>query len=105
PNSGDFIALIGNFKTIPDLLRLSRTMRQSVPCEWLPVDHRGMLLPDTRRSDHAHFWDQGYGAVMVTDTANLRNPHYHQSSDRLETLDLPFLVGVCQGLIQSLRLL
>ncbi len=105
PNSGDFIALIGNFKTIPDLICLSRNMRQSVPCEWLPVDNRGLLLPDTRRSDHAHFWDQGYGAIMVTDTANLRNPHYHQGSDRLETLDLPFLTGVCQGLIQSIRLL
>lgn len=105
PNSGDFIALVGNFKTIPDLIRLSRSMRQSVPCEWLPVDNRGMLLPDTRRSDHAHFWDQGYGAIMVTDTADLRNPHYHQRSDRLETLDLPFLTGVCQGLIQSIRLL
>jgi Zn-dependent M28 family amino/carboxypeptidase len=105
PNSGDFIALIGNFKTIPDLIRLSRNMRQSIPCEWLPVDNRGLLLPDTRRSDHAHFWDQGYGAIMVTDTADLRNPHYHKGSDRLETLDLPFLTGVCQGLIQSIRLL
>lgn len=105
PSSGDFIALIGNFRTIPDLIRLSRTIRQSVPCEWLPVDSRGLLLPDTRRSDHAPFWDQGYGAVMVTDTADLRNPHYHQQSDRLETLDLPFLTGVCQGLIQSIRLL
>ena len=104
-NSGDFIALIGNFKTIPDLIRLSRNMRQSIPCEWLPVDNRGLLLPDTRRSDHAHFWDQGYGAIMVTDTADLRNPHYHKGSDRLETLDLPFLTGVCQGLIQSIRLL
>lgn len=103
PNTGDFIALIGNFKTIPDLIRLSRRMRQSVPCEWLPVDNRGMLLPDTRRSDHAHFWDQGYKAVMVTDTADLRNPHYHRESDRLETLDLSFLTQVCQGLIQSIR--
>jgi Zn-dependent M28 family amino/carboxypeptidase len=105
PNTGDFIALIGNLKTLPDLMRLSHHIRPSVPCEWLPVDNRGRLLPDTRRSDHAHFWDQGYGAVMVTDTADLRNPHYHQESDRLETLDLVFLAGVCHGLIQSIRLL
>jgi Zn-dependent M28 family amino/carboxypeptidase len=105
PNTGDFIALIGNLKTLPDLIRLSRNIRPSVPCQWLPVDNRGLLIPDTRRSDHAHFWDQGYRAIMVTDTADLRNPHYHQGSDRLETLDLPFLTAVCQGLIQSVRLL
>jgi Zn-dependent M28 family amino/carboxypeptidase len=105
PSSGDFIALIGNLKTIPDLIRLSHMIRKSVSCEWLPVDNRGLLLPDTRRSDHAHFWDQGYKAVMVTDTADLRNPHYHRGSDRIDTLDLPFLTGVCQGLIESVRLL
>jgi hypothetical protein len=39
----------------------------------------------------------------VTDTANLRNPHYHQPTDTLETLDLDFLTGVCQGLLAGLR--
>ena len=105
PNRGDFIALIGNLKTIPDLIGLSRTIRKagSVPCEWLPAGRKGLLVPDTRRSDHAPFWDAGYRAIMVTDTANLRNPHYHQASDRLETLDLDFLTGVCQGLIHGLQ--
>jgi hypothetical protein len=42
---------------------------------------------------------------MVTDTAFLRNPHYHQPSDRLETLDLPFLAAVCQGLMVGLTTL
>lgn len=104
PNQGDFIGLIGNLKTIPDLIRLSRSIRQvGVPCEWLPAGNRGMMVPDTRRSDHAPFWDRGYRALMVTDTANLRNPHYHKESDRLETLDLDFLTGVCQGLNYGLR--
>jgi Zn-dependent M28 family amino/carboxypeptidase len=105
PDTADFIALIGNFKSLPDLMRLNRTIRPSVPCEWLPVDNRGLILPDTRRSDHAHFWDQGYRAIMVTDTADLRNPNYHRESDRMKTLDLDFLTGVCQGLIQSIRVL
>ncbi|HEY9623318.1 MAG TPA: M28 family peptidase [Crinalium sp.] len=105
PDRGDFIALIGNLKTIPDLVRLSRTIRKAgrTPCEWLPAGRKGLLVPDTRRSDHAPFWDAGYRAIMVTDTANLRNPHYHQASDRLETLDLDFLTGVCQGLIHGLQ--
>jgi Zn-dependent M28 family amino/carboxypeptidase len=103
PKQGDFIALIGNLPAMPDLIRLSHTIRQnSVPCEWLPAGWKGKILPDTRRSDHAVFWDLGYRAMMVTDTAHLRNPHYHQASDRIETLDLDFLTGICQGLVKGL---
>jgi Zn-dependent M28 family amino/carboxypeptidase len=104
PNRGDFIGLIGNWRSIPDLLRLSRSLRRAgQSCEWLPAGARGKIVPDTRRSDHAPFWDRGYRAIMVTDTANLRNPHYHRSSDRLETLDLDFLTTLCKGLIEGLR--
>jgi len=39
------------------------------------------------RSDHKPFWDRGVPAIQVTDTANFRNPHYHQPSDTPETLD------------------
>lgn len=67
----------------------------------LPVPHRGLDLPDTRRSDHAPFWDQDLRAVFVTDTADLRNPHYHKPSDRLETLDLAFLAGNTQILVEA----
>jgi Zn-dependent M28 family amino/carboxypeptidase len=99
PNTGDFIGLIGSIPTIPDLLHLQHHMKSVVSCEWLPAGWRGLAIPDTRRSDHAPFWDTGYKALMVTDTANMRNPHYHKSSDQLETLDLEFLTQVCRGLI------
>jgi len=103
PNRGDFIALIGNLSIVPDLIHLSRSIRQvGVPSEWLPVPNRGKIVPQTRQSDHAPFWDRGYRAMMVTDTAMLRNPHYHKPSDRLETLNLDFLTGVCRGLIQGI---
>lgn len=103
PDRGDFIALIGNAIAIPDLFWLNRRMRQNgTSCEWLPVPNRGLILPDTRRSDQAPFWDLGYRAMMVTDTANMRNPHYHLPSDRIDTLDLDFLTRVCHGLINSI---
>ncbi|MGH2412431.1 MAG: M28 family peptidase [Microcystaceae cyanobacterium] len=106
PNRGNFIALVGNLRTIPDLIRLSRRIRQvGTPCEWLPVPNQGKFVPQTRLSDHSPFWDRGYHAIMVTDTAFMRNPHYHQRSDTIETLDLDFLTGVCQGLIGGLRYL
>ena len=102
PDRGDFIGLIGNLRTLPVLWRLARTMRESVPCEFLPVPFSGRVVPDTRRSDHAAFWDLGYPAIMVTDTANMRNPHYHRPSDRIDTLDLEFLAAVCMGIIKGL---
>lgn len=104
PNCGNFIALVGSLRTIPDLIHLSRSFRQSgTPSEWLPVPNRGLILPQTRLSDHAHFWDQGYPAMMVTDTAYMRNPHYHKPSDTIATLDLDFLTRVCQGLERGIR--
>jgi Zn-dependent M28 family amino/carboxypeptidase len=104
PNCGDFIALIGNWRTIRDLISISRSIRKvGVPSQWLPVPNRGLIVRQTRQSDHAPFWDAGYPAMMVTDTAFMRNPNYHKPSDTIDTLDLDFLTGVCQGLESGIR--
>jgi hypothetical protein len=55
------------------------------------------MLPEVRLSDHSSFWDLGFQALMITDTSFFRNPHYHQPSDRPETLDYPFLAKVTAG--------
>jgi len=49
------------------------------------------------RSDHQPFWEAGRPAVMVTDTANFRNPHYHQPSDLPDTLDYRRLAEVIEA--------
>ena len=97
PTVGNFLSIVGN-ETSSELLaaveRNARRSAPSMPTVPLAVPERGERLPDVRRSDHAAFWDEGYQAVMLTDTANFRNPHYHQPSDTLDTLDLDFLEGV-----------
>lgn len=104
PDRGDFIGLIGNLPTLLDLHHLSRHMNKTgVPSQWLPAGMKGKSIPATRLSDHSPFWDRGYRAIMVTDTSFMRNPHYHKESDRLETLDLRFLTGVCTGLVEGIR--
>ena len=104
PNTGDFIALVGNLRSLPDLWRWRGLLKQSgLPCQILPIWNQGRPVPRTRDSDHSAFWDLGYDAMMVTDTADLRNPNYHQGSDRIETLDLAFLSRVTEGLIQCIR--
>lgn len=104
PDCGNFIALVGNLAAIADLIRLSRAIEgQGTPCQFLPDPSSGKWIPQTGFSDHYPFWQQGYRAIMVTDTAMLRNPHYHRPTDTIETLDFDFFTGVCQSLIAALR--
>lgn len=106
PSTGNFLALVGNLSIFFDLKKLKISLQtHQMPCAILPIPFRGLLVLATRLSDHASFWDCGYPALMVTDTAFLRNPHYHQSTDTIETLDLDFLTKVCENLPNALRLL
>ncbi len=103
-NRANFIALVGNLAAMADLIHLSRQMkRNGTPIEVLPDPSSGKLISITGFSDHRPFWQKKYRAIMVTDTAMLRNPHYHKASDTIETLDLDFLTTTCQSLIAALR--
>jgi len=98
---GDFIALVANTGAGLLLPGLARAMGQHVITKVLPVPNGGRDIPDVRLSDHSPFWDAGYDALMVTDTSFMRNPHYHQMSNTIETLDLDFLAAVVNGLDQA----
>ncbi|MEP7153088.1 MAG: M28 family peptidase [Nitrospira sp.] len=102
PTVGNFLAVIGNDASEALTSTVARAMKTHVPVVPLVVPGNGALLPDTRRSDHATFWDQGFPAVMVTDTANFRN-HYHQPGDTLDTLNLDFMSQVAHGLVASAK--
>jgi len=100
PKVGNFIAVVGNEGSVEISQAFVRSLEQhrvGLPHVVLTVPGNGELLPDTRRSDHAPFWDQGYPAVMLTDTTNFRNPHYHQPTDTLATLNLEFAAKVCRA--------
>ncbi len=97
------LAVIGHDASEALTSTVERAMKTHVPVVPLVVPGNGELLPHTRRSDHATFWDQGFPTVMVTDTANFRNPHYHLPSDRLDTLDLDFMSQVAHGLVASAK--
>jgi Zn-dependent M28 family amino/carboxypeptidase len=101
-NHGDFIALVANARAGLMLTRLTHAMGQHVKSKALPVPRAGHPVPAVRRSDHSPFWDQGYNALMVTDTSFMRNPHYHQMSDTIDTLNLPFMAAVIDGLDAAL---
>jgi Zn-dependent M28 family amino/carboxypeptidase len=107
PDRGDFIGVIGNLKSVSLLRRVAREMRQvpELSVQTLAVPGKGEMIPAVRLSDHAPFWDANYPALMLTDTAMFRNPHYHRGSDALETLDVEFMAKVCQGVIRAISVL
>jgi hypothetical protein len=104
PSTGDFLAAVGTRRARPLLqgLEAAREHVPELPLLTHQVALRGFLLPPSRWSDHAPFWDRGYPAVMLTDTSFLRNPHYHQPTDLPETLDYAFMAGVTRLVIATL---
>lgn len=97
PTVGNFLAVIGNQGSHALTMVVEQAMKSRIPVVPLVVPGNGELLPDTRRSDHTSFWEQGFPAVMLTDTANFRNPNYHQPTDTIETLNLDFMAQVAAG--------
>ncbi len=53
-------------------------------------------------SDHRNYWRFGYPALMINDTSFLRNPHYHQESDTLHTLDFIKMTAVVDSAYRAL---
>jgi aminopeptidase YwaD len=88
PTTGDFIGM-ATVRAFSDFARaLERGMRKAAPdLKIVVVDFPPVAPPDFLRSDHAPFMMLGQPAVMITDTSEYRNPHYHRASDRVETLD------------------
>ncbi len=97
PTTGNFLAAIGNEQSRTLTGSVVQAMKSHLPMVPLVVPGNGEKLPDTRRSDHTSFWEQGFPAVMLTDTANFRNPHYHRPTDALDTLNLDFIASVADG--------
>ena len=65
----------------------------------LNVPLNGRILPAVRLSDHASFWDEGFKAVMITDSAFYRNPHYHTELDTMEKLNYGFMAELVESLV------
>ncbi len=100
PKEGDFIGIVGNFasRALAGSISDSFQKNPDLAVVKLTVPFNGWIMPAVRLSDHASFWDQGFQAVMITDSAFFRNPHYHLPTDRMETLDFRFMAALVEGL-------
>jgi hypothetical protein len=104
PTAGDFIGIVGNFASRGLARSISDSFRKNpdLPVIRLTVPFNGWIMPAVRLSDHATFWDAGFPAVMITDSAFFRNPHYHRPSDRPDTLDYRFMAELVESLVMYL---
>jgi hypothetical protein len=100
PAEGNFIGIIANWRSWRVGRAVLRGFRNNIalPVESLFLPFNGRLLPETRLSDHASFWDAGLPALMITDTAFFRNPNYHLPSDTIDTLDFTFMAELVKSL-------
>ncbi|MCI4624716.1 MAG: M28 family peptidase [Candidatus Magnetoovum sp. WYHC-5] len=101
PKTGNYIAFVGN-RNSKDLIELAKSgFKKATP---LPVESICMVksIPGVTFSDHRSFWKLGYKAIMVTDTAFYRNPHYHTHSDTADKLDYERMAHVVAGLVSSI---
>jgi len=98
---GDFITLVNKFSKGKFARRFSRRFKKQrrikTKCFTAPA-----FVPGIDFSDHMNYWKFGYSALMLTDTAFYRNPHYHQAGDTVETLDLERMARVVESVYGAL---
>jgi len=97
PSTGDFIAFVANVRSRRLLHQAMRSFRDHarLPSEGAAAP---AWIEGIGWSDHWAFWQHGYRAIMVTDTALFRNPHYHTAGDTPDTIDYPRMARLVAGL-------
>lgn len=105
PHRGDFLAAVGNMPSWKLCWRFRRGFKRgarSMPLFSICLPER---IHEIRLSDNSSFWDQGYPALMLTDTSFLRNPNYHRATDTPDTLDYQRMTEVTLGVASAMRCL
>lgn len=97
PDQGDFVGFVGNLSSRSLVRRAIGTFRaaNTFPSEGAALP---AFVPGVGWSDHWSFWQAGYPALMVTDTAIFRDPNYHEPTDEPAKLDTLSLARVTLGL-------
>ncbi|MFT5336956.1 MAG: hypothetical protein ACI9YL_000958 [Luteibaculaceae bacterium] len=99
-NKGDYITVVKKWGGGTFPRKFARQMKRNT-CISTKKFSGPAQLPGIDFSDHLNYWNLGYEAIMISNTGFYRNSHYHQSSDKLETLDLPKMAAVIDGVLLS----
>lgn len=97
PDEGDFIAVAGDLGSIGVVNRVKRLMSRNDGIEVESIA-APRSVPGIDLSDHRSYWEEGFPAVMLTDTAFYRNPNYHGPTDTIDTLDFRRMAEVVNSM-------
>jgi Zn-dependent M28 family amino/carboxypeptidase len=97
PDTGNFIGFVSDVPSEPFLRRAADAFRTGTRFP-LEVAAAPAELPGVGWSDHWSFWQAGYPALMVTDTAPFRYPWYHRPEDTLDKICFEQMAEVVKGL-------
>lgn len=102
PSRGNFIAVTGDFTNRDSIAKVKAAMRGATA---LPVHSISAprALPGIDFSDHLNYWNRGYPALMITDTAFYRNRNYHSAGDTPDTLDYARMGQTVVGVFEAVR--
>jgi Zn-dependent M28 family amino/carboxypeptidase len=104
PDTGNFIGFVSNLRSAR-LLRAARRAfkaRTSFPIQSAPAPES---LAGVGWSDQWAFWQAGYPAIMITDTAPYRYPWYHTAEDTTDKINFAKLAEVVDGLEHVIHVL
>jgi aminopeptidase YwaD len=98
PTTGNFIAVLGDLKSGGLGNAFERAADAGAPpLPYFSLNRLAGLIKDAARSDQYPYWEAGLPGIMITDTANFRNPHYHRVTDTIETLNFAFMAQVTRA--------
>jgi Zn-dependent M28 family amino/carboxypeptidase len=96
PTEGNFIAAVGNLRSKKLTERIRDGFKEGTDLPIFSINAPPIVI-GIDFSDHWSFYKFGYPAVMITDTAFYRNPHYHMATDQYDTLDYERMAKVVHG--------
>lgn len=99
PSKGNFIGIIGNSESSSLTKIVKKNMQGEIKCIRATIPKKHELIT---RSDHLNYWKYGFKAIMITDTADFRNPNYHTLGDTIETLNFDMMKKVCNGTVKAI---
>lgn len=96
PTTGNFITVVGKITQQGLVNQVAKYMKKVASVD-VQAFAAPAMIPAIGLSDHRSYWAQDYKAIMINNSSFYRNPHYHQISDTIDTLDFDRMTEVVKG--------
>jgi len=101
PSEGDYIMVIGKFGASGLTKSVKKGMHAVEGLDTWSLNGFS-FIEGIDNSDHYNYWENGFDAVLITNTGFYRNPNYHKVGDTPETLNYPYMAKVVDGVYSAI---